>query len=43
MLNNVLKMVLVEIKLKAYYALLQSKLIYDILSRGMSSHGNKVT
>ena len=43
MLFKVSKLVLVEVKLKAYYALIYSKLIYETLSWGKSSYGNKVT
>ena len=42
MLNRVSKLIPAEVKLKAYYALIYSKLIYGILSWGKSSHGNKV-
>ena len=42
MLNKVSKMVPVEVKLKAYYALINSKLVYGILSWGMSSNRNTV-
>ena len=43
MLNMVSNMVSVEVKLKSYYSLIYSKLIYVILSWGKSFHGNKVT
>ena len=43
MVNSVSKMVTVEVKLKAYYALIYSKLIYSILSWGKNSNENKDT
>ena len=43
MLKRISKMVSVEVMLKAYYALIYSKLIHGILCWGKSSYGNKVT
>ena len=43
MLYRVSKMIPVEVKLRAYYALLYTKLINGILSWGKRSYGNKVT
>ena len=43
MLHRVSKIVPVEVKLKAYYGLIYSKLIYGILSWGKGSDRNKVT
>ena len=43
MVNSVSKMAPVEVKLKAYYVLIYSKLIHDILSWGKSSYRNTVT
>ena len=41
-LNRVSKLIPAEVMLKAYYALIYSKLIHGILSWGKSSNGNKV-
>ena len=43
MLNRVSNIVPVEVKLKAYYAVIYSRLIHGILSWGKGSYGNKVT
>ena len=40
MLNRISSLVPIEVKLKAYYALVDSKLMHSIISLGKISHGN---